>query len=64
MGDGVVGRGGGWRWPGEVEFAAGFYELFTAAAKEGEEEGEGEGEGEGEDVGAVTDASAGMLSPD
>lgn len=63
MGDGVVGRGGGgWRWPSEVEFAAGFYELFTAAAKEGEEEGEGEGEGE--DVGAVTDASAGMLSPD
>lgn len=61
MGDGVVvGRGGGWRGPGEVEFAAGFYELFTAAAKEGEEEGEGEGE----DVGAVTDASAGMLSPD
>lgn len=59
MGDGVVGRGGGWRWPGEVELAAGFYELFTAAAKEGEE-----GEGEGEDVGAVTDASAGMLSPD
>lgn len=58
MGDGVVGRGGGWRGPGEVEFAAGFYELFTAAAKEGEEEGEGE------DVGAVTDASAGMLSPD
>lgn len=60
MEDGVVGRGGGWRWPGEVEFAAGFYELFTAAAKEGEEEGESEGE----DVGAVTDASAGMLSPD
>lgn len=60
MGDGVVDRGGGWRGPGDVEFAAGFYELFTAAAKEGEEEGEGEGE----DVGAVTDASAGMLSPD